>query len=81
MYLKKKDDIDIATGVNYGVASSSSLSKSICNPETDIRELEGHRRLAPPFKGEYLAWTGAEELACISPPPKDKPIGGRVHRK
>ena len=38
VYWKKKDGFDIATGVNYGVASSSSWSKSICNPETDIRD-------------------------------------------
>ena len=27
----RRDDSDVATGVNYGVASSSSLFKSICN--------------------------------------------------
>ena len=26
-----RDDSDVATGVNYGVASSSGLSESICN--------------------------------------------------
>ena len=30
----KKSDSDVGTGVNYGVASSASWSKSVCNPET-----------------------------------------------
>jgi hypothetical protein len=48
------DDSDVATGVNYGVASSSSWSKSAYNPKKVSRELEGPQRLLPPFKGEHL---------------------------
>ena len=33
---RKKDDSNIAIGVNRGVASSSSCSKSICNPAMRI---------------------------------------------
>ena len=29
----KKGDSDVVAGVNYGVASFSSWSKSICNPQ------------------------------------------------
>ena len=32
----RRDDSDIATGVNYGDTSSSSWSKFICNPKMDI---------------------------------------------
>ena len=35
---RKKDDSDVATGMNYGVASSSSWSQSIGNPKTGIAE-------------------------------------------
>ena len=37
----KKDDSNVATIMNYGVAASSSWSKCICNPEMGIRESEG----------------------------------------
>ena len=32
-----------------------SWCKSICNPEMEIRKLEGPRRLLPPLDGEHLA--------------------------
>jgi hypothetical protein len=35
----KKDDSNVAIGVNYGVASSSSWSNSICNLETGIMRI------------------------------------------
>ena len=59
------DDSDVATGVNYGVASSSSWSKSAYNPKKVSRELEGPQRLLPPFKGEQLEWR-TNQLAPIS---------------
>ena len=31
---RREDDFDVATGMNYGVASCSSWSKSTCNLET-----------------------------------------------
>jgi hypothetical protein len=45
---------DVAIGVNYGVASPSSWSKSYIIPKQASRELEGPQRLLPPFKSEYL---------------------------
>ena len=30
---KKKEDSDVSTSMNYGVASSSSWPNSICNPK------------------------------------------------
>ena len=53
---KKKDDSDVAIGVNYGVASWSSWCKSTCNPETGITRTSRPLpwRLLPPFKGEHL---------------------------
>ena len=41
--LKRKDESEVSVGVIYGVASSLSLSKFICNPKTKwaSQELEG----------------------------------------
>ena len=44
---RKKDDSDVATDVDYGVALFSSWSKSISNPETAIREIEPPNPLFP----------------------------------
>ena len=33
---ERENDSDVATGMNYGFASFSSWSKSICNTEMDI---------------------------------------------
>lgn len=33
---ERENDSDVATGMNYGFASFSSRSKSICNTEMDI---------------------------------------------
>ena len=38
---RKNDGDDVAKGVDYGVASFSSWSKSICNPVTCIRRIRG----------------------------------------
>ena len=38
---RKKDDSNVATGVIQDVASSSSWSKSICNPKTKIMRNRG----------------------------------------
>jgi hypothetical protein len=54
---RKKDDSDVAIGVNCGIiASSSSWSKFVCNLRTDITSipaLEGSPRLLPPSRGEH----------------------------
>jgi hypothetical protein len=38
---RKNDNSDIASGVNYGVASFLSWWKSISNPETDNTRIRG----------------------------------------
>jgi len=38
---RKKDDFDVATGVNYGVASFSGWSKSIWDPVMGITRIRG----------------------------------------
>ena len=38
---RKKDDSDVATGVNYGVTSFSSWAKSIYNPKMGITRIRG----------------------------------------
>ena len=48
----ERDDSNVAININYGGASSSSWSNSI--PKWASQELEGPRRLLPPFKGEHL---------------------------
>lgn len=45
-------DVDVATGVNYGVASI--WSKSTCNPATGISRIRVPPRPLPPFKFEHL---------------------------
>lgn len=37
----RRDNSDVATGVNGGVASSSRWSNSICYPETAIPRIRG----------------------------------------
>ena len=36
---RKKDDSAVATGMQYGVASFSSWSRSVCNLETGIMRI------------------------------------------
>jgi hypothetical protein len=40
----RKDKFNVTTGMNYGVASFLSWSKSICNPEIGIIEIRGPLR-------------------------------------
>ena len=63
--LKSRDESEVSVGVIYGVASSLSWSKFICNPKTKwaSQELEGHWRLVPPFKGK-TPWPGADYPTC-----------------
>jgi hypothetical protein len=39
LFSKRNDDSNVVIVVNYGVASFSSWSKSICNPETCITRI------------------------------------------
>ena len=48
---RRRDDYNVGTVVIYGVTSSSSQSKPICNPEIpkrSSRELQGPGRLSRP---------------------------------
>lgn len=47
---RKMDDSDIAIGVKYGVALSSSWSKSICNHNTDITRIKGVPKIIASFQ-------------------------------
>ena len=38
---RKEDDSDVATSANHGVASFSSWSNSICDPETVMTRIRG----------------------------------------
>ena len=43
--------------MNYGVASSLSWSKTICNPQIDIMRNRGSPRLLPPWKSDHwMSW-------------------------
>jgi hypothetical protein len=50
LHVRKKDDSDDATGMKYGVASSSSCSKSICNPEMGITRIKGRPKITASFQ-------------------------------
>jgi hypothetical protein len=45
----KKDDSDVATGVDYGVSSFLSWSTSICNPKMDVTRITGLSKFVAPF--------------------------------
>ena len=45
-----RDDSDVATGVNYGVASSSSWCKSVCHPETGMMRTRGPLKITASFQ-------------------------------
>ena len=63
----------VPTGVNYGVASSSSWPKFIYNPIMSImRFRRASRRLLPPCKGEHLEHERTSWHGPISP--KGKPL-------
>jgi hypothetical protein len=47
---EKKDNSDVLTGVNYGVASFSSWSKSICNPKIGGTRIRGSPKTIASFR-------------------------------
>ena len=51
---KKKDNSCVDTGVKYGVASFSSWSKSIRNPEISITRIKGSLTTTASFKDEHF---------------------------
>ena len=69
---RKKDNTDVATGMNYGVASFFSWSKATCNPKWGITRIRGPWQLLPPFEGEHLERVWTTQVAPIS---KGKPLG------
>ena len=60
----KKADSDHATSMNYGVASSLSWSKSICNPKTGMVRITRPTKRSPPFKAEHLKQALVDQPAC-----------------
>ena len=87
-FLARKDDFDVATGVNYGVASSLSRSKFICCPEMGTMRIKGPPKTTAIFKDEHLERAWASQPASITPEVKPLgshmvgwTIGDRVHRK
>lgn len=66
-------DSTVATGVDYIVASSSSLSKSICDPKTGIPRISQLLKTSTSFKGVHLDWAWTSQPALISP--KGNPLG------
>lgn len=46
---RKKDDINVATNINYGVAFSSSWSESLCYPETNVTKIRRPSRIIVSF--------------------------------
>ena len=63
---RTKDNSDVATGVNHGVASFLSWSKYVILRQT-FENLVGPKRLLPPFEGEHLELAQTSWLAPISP--------------
>ena len=53
---RERYDSDVATAMNYGVdgSSTTSWSKSICNPGTGITRIPRPQRLLLLFEGEHL---------------------------
>ena len=65
--LSRRDDSNVVTSMNYGVALSWR-SKSMCNPKmADITRISGPQRLLSPLKGEHLEWAQTIWLTPISP--------------
>lgn len=64
---ENEDSCDGVNDVNYGIASFSSWSMSLCNPEMGITRLEGPQRLLPPLKVKHLEQVQTSWLALISP--------------
>ena len=59
---EKKDNSNIATSVNYGVASFSSWSKCICNTETGIIRNREPSTTTASFQ-RWTPWTSTNKLA------------------
>lgn len=51
---RKRDNSIVATGMDYIVASSSSLSKSIGDPKLGIARISQFLKTSTSFKAEHL---------------------------
>ena len=71
-----KEDSDVATNVNYGVALILSWYIPTCNSEMGIMRINAPQRLLPQFKNEYLERAQTSWLTIISP--KGKPLGSHM---
>ena len=65
--LQKKDDYDVATGMNYGVGSFLSWSKFICNSKTRITRNRRPLMIIAFFEGEHLEQVQTSQLAPYLP--------------
>ena len=63
---QKRDNSNIATGMKYGTASSSSRSNSICNLQTGIARIRAPFERPHGFKGEQLERTRTSRPAPAS---------------
>ena len=73
---RKKDNSNVATSMNCGIAFFSSWSKSMCNPETGITRIRGPLTTTTSFGGEHLEHARISKLTTISP--KGKPLGSHM---
>ena len=64
-----------ATGLNYGVASFMSWSKSMYGipKQALLWGLEGPGRLLPPSEGEQLEWVGGDKPESTYLPQRQEP--------
>ena len=71
---RKEDDSDVATSANHGVASFSSWSNSICDPETIMTRIRGPENYYLLLK--MITVNGLDRLAnCNLSPPRASPLG------
>ena len=71
-----KMTLNVATGMNYGVASSLSWSKSICCPKLCIMRIRGPLKTTVDFRDKHpeRAWTS--QLTSVAP--EVKPLGSHM---
>ena len=72
LLLKKKDDFDVATTMNYGVTWFSSWSRSMCNFETGIVRTKGSVHYCLLSQVNTLNWHGQ---VCCHLSPSSQPWG------
>lgn len=58
-----RDDSDVATGMNFGVTSSSSWSNSVCNPKLGITRIRGLSKTTTSFQS-WTPRTAVDKPVC-----------------